>query len=163
MRKWIATAVLLGLLAGGLWWWRAHRPLDYRPVTDARVSQIHADSTLKDGIEFLQQGGAYADRDPSQKGLDEQLVLPLLERLRSELGHRPQAVLMDDDPTIAGLMTLRLPNNPEQVEKLKQFFSEADAEFDGVILHQYGHHWMHFDFVSAENAAVMEIDNWEVE
>ena len=151
MRKWIITALIMALLAGA---YMLSRPrIDFRDFADKVVEQDWLVNLKKvDAIEFLDGGGHFADHEASRgKDLDKNIVRPLVNRLKTD-AQLEVIALIDQQPNQAISMAARLPEDRERLLLVKRIIKEADDAFPGVILRQYGYHWMYFEVLDEMTA-----------
>ncbi len=151
MRRWIIAALGIALLGG---WFVLSRPKhDFRAISDKIVEQDWLVNLKKvDAIEFLNGGGHFADHEASQGAdLDKNVVRPLVERLKNE-AQLEVIALIDQIPDRAMSMAARLPEDRESLLLVKRIIREADAAFPGVIMRQYGYHWMYFSVLDEKTA-----------
>lgn len=151
MRKWIITALIVALLAG---WYMLSRPrVDFRAMADKAVEQDWMVNLKKvDAIAFLNGGGHFADNEIGRgEDLDKNIVLPLVNRLKKDAQVEVMA-LIDQQPDQAFSMVARLPEEHERLLLVKRIIKEADDAFPGVLLRQYGYHWMYFSVLDEPTA-----------
>ncbi|MFO1005859.1 MAG: hypothetical protein U0929_07870 [Planctomycetaceae bacterium] len=151
MQRWIIAVLIAALFVG---WYLLSRPThDFRAISDKIVEQDWMVNLKKvDAIEFLNGGGHFADHDASQGAdLDKNVVRPLVERLKSE-GQLEVIALIDQIPDRAFSMAARLPEDRERLLLIKRIVREADEAFPGVIMRQYGYHWMYFTVLDEKTA-----------
>lgn len=163
MQRWqVVTGIIL--VVGVLGFLFRPEPVpDLRPVTDKQVNDWMANFEQKDGIEFLEQGGSYADRNRPGGSFDRELVLPLLQRIQQETGQKSVALLMKENPKFAGAIAVSIPDDEATRKRLQTIFFETDEQFAGLILRQYGDDWMHFEIMDEEFAKASKLENWNVE
>lgn len=161
MNRWwiIGAAVLLSGLALYYYFWTP--PLQPLPETDTQVNYWIQQFDKTNAIEFLENGGLFMNARVRDGKLDEEVVLPLLKRIKEETGIEPLASLMPDSNKIAGMMLVNLPADPAKLERLKQIFVEADDAYEGPILRNYGDLWMHFELMDPTLAKMNNMSNWD--
>lgn len=163
MKRWKIIGGILLLVVGLGFLFPPNFVPDLRPLTDGEVQMWMEESEQQDAIEFLEQGGRYADREYASQQLDEKVVMPLLQRLRDEVGQESIALLMEQNPRYASAMAVKLPSDEARRLQLQSIFIEADEAFSGIILRQYGHTWMHFEIADEAFAQASNLENWHVE
>ena len=160
----VAGAVcLVGLI---VYWFflRGPKPLaELQDVTDARIDDWVKTYSQQDAIEFLEKGGKFADKNPLVVGMDREVVLPFLKRLADETHNRAIVLLYKENPKIAGAAAVPIPSDSSALKQLKSFMAREDKAYEGVILRQYGRHWMYLDFMDPKTARASRIENWDVE
>ncbi len=157
MRKWIIVVLVAAALLGGYYWSRPR--FDFRAIADRQIEQDWMVNLKKvDAIEFLNGGGYYADIEPNKDlKMDKNVVRPLVERLKKD-GRLEVLALIDEVPDRAVVITARLPEDREQLLLVKRIVKEADDAFPGVILRQYGYHWMYFAVLDEQTAREMHAE-----
>lgn len=157
MPRWIIAVLVIALLTG---WYVLSRPkFDFRAISDKQVEQDWLVNLKKvNAIEFLNGGGHFADHEASQGvDLDKNVVRPLVERLQSD-GQLEVIALIDEIPDRAFSMAARLPEDRERLLLVKRIVREADEAFPGVIMRQYGYHWMYFSVLDEQTAKEMHAE-----
>ncbi len=135
-----------------LCFWSVGCSPDIKQVADELVT----DDFLKKGtqvaaIPFFEKGGHYFDDDATTK-VDREIVLPLLQKLDT-VSRTPQWVVPDErDPKRAFAVLIELPNDKSVVDTMAKAVEEADAQFDGMIMQQWGHRWLSIDLIDKESA-----------
>jgi hypothetical protein len=136
---------------------------DIKQVADAMVT----DDFLKKGtqvaaIPFFEQGGRYFDEDASTK-VDREIVLPLLQKLYAT-SHTQQWVVPDErDPKQAFAVLIELPADEAVVDAMAKAVEAADAQFDGMIVQQWGHRWLSIDLMDKETMEFFKKTDPELE
>lgn len=160
----VAGAVCLAGLLVSWFFLRAPKPrVDLKEVTDARIDDWIKTYPQQDAIEFLEKGGKFSDKNPQLVGMDREVVLPFLKRLADETHNRAIVLLYKENPKIAGAAAVPMPSDSSALKDLKSFMVREDKAYDGVILRQYGRHWMYLDFMDPKTARASRLENWDVE
>ena len=151
MRKPLLVALVAAVLVG--WYFLARPRFDFKAITDKQVEQDWIVNLKKvDAIEFLNGGGHYADIEPVEDlEMDQKVVRPLVERLKKDARLEVFA-LIDQIPDRAFAFAARLPEDHSQRLLIKRIVKEADDAFPGVILRNYGYHWMYFSVLDETTA-----------
>lgn len=125
---------------------------DIKEVAD----QMVANDYLKSGnhvaaIPFFEGGGHYYDQDDSTHA-DHDVILPLLKRLHAAQSMN-QWVVPDPQQRLRAIAVLiELPKDQAQVDALARIVEQADAQFEGMILQQWGHQWLSIDLIDKASA-----------
>ena len=131
--------------------------LDGPAMFDLEVQQNYfANYDQTDAIEFLTDGGIYVDRDePGEQKLDRPHILPLLQKLKTELSMAPIAVVSRDDEKLALAIVAKLPEAVTRAD-VEALLLKAQDTFPGEILQQWGYEWLSIDFLSDQD--IKELD-----
>jgi len=156
------------LLCLGLVFWLQHSPQEAPPIPtmddiDRKIVELQVKFGAKPAHDFFADDGIFMNGAFQGQNLDERVIQPLVERIRSETELVPLAVLFPENPKRAGAMVVPLPQAKAELHALQTIFIESDHAFDGVILRAYGNHWMQFELMDAATAQASEIENWDIE
>jgi hypothetical protein len=115
---------------------------DYKQYADDRVREQLSDRFEKrEAIPFFEDHGKFFDRDDTTT-VDRDVILPLLKRL-AEVDPTEQWVILKpflQDSAVA--LVVRLPKSAKTVDRMAQAVQEADDEYSGFIIQQWGHEWL---------------------
>lgn len=123
-----------------------------------QADQMVVDDFLKQGtqvnaIPFFLNKGRYFDQATSDPtSVDQQVVLPMLKDLHALCPLKQWVIPDKSNPKLAFAVLVELPDDSAQVDAMAQIVEAADAKFDGMILQQWGHHWLSVDLVDSETA-----------
>jgi S-DNA-T family DNA segregation ATPase FtsK/SpoIIIE len=114
IRRPLLLAWLAGLLAAGVpWWWHRRRRAKLRVLRavdrwgdDAAAADL--DGTRLQRVEVTPDGRQWSARVLLPKGQTLKDVLDRIPRLESALGLRPRAIRVEEDPTLARRVILRV-------------------------------------------------------
>jgi hypothetical protein len=143
MKRWFTLLVIgLVLCATGC----GGKP-DYKRIADERVQDLLFDKyDRREAIPFFEESGQFFDTDATTS-VDREVVLPLLRRL-AEIDRTEQWVMLKPGMTDAALALLvKLPGDPEVVERMAEVVQEADDGYSGFIIQQWGYNWLQMALV----------------
>lgn len=158
-----AVPTARGSALGRSWWWLlAALALsgcsleDPKADLDDLVDRIWMeDWEHQDAIEFLEKGGhCYNDGlEGRTPGVDRDLLLPFLKRIKEENQADPVAILDENDSNWAWAIVIRLPDNSADRKAISRATREMDEKFPGTVDEEWGHEWL----------SITLLDPWEVE
>ena len=158
MRSFVSLCLGMVLCAAG-----CSRDPDWKEVGDDNIREnLFATHERREAIPFFEEKGRYFDMDASTT-VDRDVVLPLLKRL-SEVASTEQWVMIR--PTAedwAGALVIALPENTHTVDRMAQVVQEADEQFPGFIVQQWGHEWLAIDFVNQETYEFLKKSNPDID
>lgn len=137
--------------------WPKPRPMPTRDplaVFDTQVErEFPARFHQEDGLEFFRRGGRYCDF-PEFAPYDQPYVLPLLERLSARFSFKWTVVAERHDLDSALSVYARIPDelNPRDIQSALSE-EQANPNFKGDILQQWGHRYISLDFLTPEEVA----------
>jgi len=127
--------------------------IDLEELVDRRVDEEWMQPGMYvDAGPFFEEGGHYYDHPEMEDRpqLDEQHIIPLLTELREEFD-LPQYVVLDDQtPGVAWAVVMKLPPGSGARQALHEFLDNADKQFPGMILQEWGQEWLSIDFLNEE-------------
>ncbi|RLS57506.1 MAG: hypothetical protein DWH91_04265 [Planctomycetota bacterium] len=120
------------------------------------ADQMVANDYLKSGshvaaIPFFEGGGHFYDQDASTH-VDREVILPLLKKLHAAQSTDQWVVPDPQQKRQAIAVLIELPKDQAQVDALAQIVEQADAQFEGMILQQWGHQWLSIDLIDKASA-----------
>jgi len=120
---------------------------DYKRIADDRVQELLFDKyDRREAIPFFEERGQFFDVDATTS-VDRDVVLPLLQRL-AEVDRTEQWVMLKPGKTDAALALLvKLPDDPDVVDRMAEVVQEADDGFSGFIVQQWGYDWLQMALV----------------
>lgn len=127
---------------------------DYAAEVDARVTREWMQPGLYfDALEYFEKGGRYYSgaEMPGKPDLDREAIVPFLKDLKEKFGQEQYAIVLEGDDYAWGIV-MRLPTNPENRRRFEEYLEEVRATFPGMILEEWGHEWISFDFLDEEEA-----------
>lgn len=128
--------VLLSLVLSG-----CGKP-DYKQIADDRVRDLLLDKFEKrEAIPFFEQQGKFFDVQ-RETTVDRDVILPLLKRL-AEVDRTEQWVMLHPGQTNTAIaLMVRLPEDKGRVDRMAQRVQEADEQYAGMIVQQWGYEWL---------------------
>ena len=152
----VASALLLTLCVG------CGSGYDEKATLDAQIADKWiAGRQLHDAVEYFQAGGLFVDSgEPEDAPVDQPIVLPLVQKLKGEL-HLEVYVVLDKSNEAFALIA-KLPEDEAEHQQIRDTLNEANEEFVGTIMHNWGNQWVSIDFLNAmesqfiKDAGVME-------
>jgi hypothetical protein len=136
---------------------------DYKQIADDRVQNLLFDKYEKcEAIPFFERQGKFFDVDATTT-VDRDVILPLLKRL-TEVEQTEQWVMLkpgESDTAIA--LLVRLPDDPDTEERMAQAVQEADDQYSGFIIQQWGHEWLGMALVDQAGYEFLKKANPNVE
>jgi len=154
----IGLAVLCGLIAIGFW---LFPKADYAAMADDNVAERWIPGREQvDAIPFFEAGGNFIDFDDelSDGSIDSNVVLPLIQRLTSEANMHWTVLLDEKRKGQAFAILAKLPTDSADLKSMDRIIAEQEAQFDGKFIEQRGYEWLSFEFLSAEDVAILEGD-----
>ncbi len=132
---------------------------DLQKIADQHVQRHFFDKHEKrEAISFLENHGQFFDIDPSTH-VDRDVVLPLLKRLK-EVAETPQwAIMRPEKKNSAYAMVVGLPKDPQLVDRMAEAVQQADDNYSGFILQQWGHEWLVFDVIDKQAYEFLKKNN----
>lgn len=136
---------------------------DYKEIADEHVRKNLLDTHQKrQAIAFFEQQGQFFDVDGTTT-VDRDVVLPLLKQL-DEIAQTEQWVMLwPEDKDRAGALLIALPENPQTIDRMARAVQEADDQFSGLILQQWGHEWLVIHLVNKETYEFLKQADPEVD
>jgi hypothetical protein len=125
---------------------------DYQELGDEHVRQdLLGKLERREAIPFFEASGRFFDLD-DETTVDRDVVLPLLKRLKQVAPTDQWAVLRPNGSDWALALVVRLPRDAAVVQQMVQAVRQADEQYPGRILQQWGHEWLSVDFVDQAGA-----------
>ena len=123
---------------------------DFKAMADQLVETRLLDNHEKrEAIPFFEGGGRFFDNNETTT-VDKDVVLPLLKKLHEVVPTEQWAVLRLDKEDRALAVLIELPPTPETVDRMAEVVEEADANYSGFILQQWGHDWLKISLIDKE-------------
>ncbi len=123
---------------------------DFKAIADRLVETKLLDNHEKcEAIPFFEGGGRFYDNNETTT-VDRDVVLPLLKRLHEVDPTEQWAVLRSDKKDRALALVIELPRTPETVDRMAEVVEQADANYSGFILQQWGHDWLKISLIDKE-------------
>lgn len=120
---------------------------DLMGVADRNVETlVQAHHEMREAIPFLETGGRFFDFDQTTT-VDRTIVLPMLKSIR-EIAVTEQLVLLrpEERDWAFGLL-VKLPHDAATVDRMARAVEDADAQFPGLILQQWGREWLMMNLI----------------
>jgi len=154
MRCFASVCLGLMLCAAG-----CSRDPDWKEVGDDNIREnLFSTHERREAIPFFEEKGRYFDVDTSTT-VDRDVVLPLLKRLNEVASTEQWALIRPKHDDWAGALVIGLPDNPQTVDRMAQVVQEADDQFPGFIVQQWGHEWLAIDFLDQETYEFLKKSN----
>ncbi len=117
---------------------------DWKKFGDEDVQKrLLSNHEKKEAIPFFEQNGYYYDSDPDEKTtVDRDIIVPLLRRLKEIAPTDQWIMLRHDDKNWAHALLIELPGDSATIDRMAAAVQEADDQFSGFILQQWGHEWL---------------------
>ena len=138
-----AVALLVGCSTGG---GKSLPNPDPKAAIDQSVEEDIVELQERPAVDFLARGGKhYDDADRPGSTVDKDVLLPLCQRLASEFKLQPIAIV---DESEAGEyiyeIIVKLPGDAVARGEIRAAITQADADFQGRIVTEWGHKWLAF-------------------
>lgn len=133
-------AMLAALLLTGCW---AFDLGDTKAEHDDYVEESIRVTEQRKAVDFLSSGGVYFDADDDVIKADQEIVLPLCQRLQSEFKLEPLILVeTDDEQEYAYDLVVKVPADAVVRNSIQTAIQEADSRFEGSIETEWGHKWL---------------------
>lgn len=121
---------------------------DNKASLDAQIeAEWFENRQLADAVSFFENGGVYEDSgEPGDPAIDQPTVLPLVRQLRDTLELDVQVVI--EEPGEAFALLIAIPKDESKHQQIRDMLNQADEEFFGVVMHNWGHRWISLDFLN---------------
>jgi len=115
---------------------------DLRAVGDRHVRKDLLDKHQKEAaIPFFEKHGRFFDMD-DKSHVDQEIVLPMLKRLQTITPAEQWVMLKPNKKNAAYALLVKLPGDRRVEDQMAEAIQEADDNFPGLILQQWGHEWL---------------------
>lgn len=160
--KWVFRIAFYGASAALLFAAAGCRQ-DLQDMADQHVRKDMLDKHEKlEAIPFLEQRGHFFDIDPTTH-VDRDVVVPLLKRLK-ELAPTPQwAMLKPKKKDAAYAVLIGLPKDPRLVDGMADAVQQADDNFSGFILQQWGREWLLINLIDEQSYEALKKVNPDID
>jgi hypothetical protein len=136
---------------------------DWKEVGDDNVRDgLFTTHERREAIPFFEQQGRYFDMDDSTT-VDRDVVLPLLKRLNEVAPTEQWAVIHPKQDDLAAMLVVALPSDEQTVEEMAKIVEEADANYPGFIVQQWGHEWLAMNFLDKQTYDFLKKSNPEMD
>lgn len=144
--------LLAAAIAGLVWFFRPAQP-DFLKWFDHTVDHEWRPVYLSvEAIAHLQSGKPYQfDPDFDEVDYDQSFLLPLLMRLRDEVGIHWEGLAYPDEPERLYAVIGLLPAERSARGRIEAILKEEDEKFAGAIFDQWGHRWLGLDYYSPDD------------
>jgi hypothetical protein len=158
MTRWFVVVYLgLALSAAG-----CGKP-DHKQIADDRVRNLLFDKFEKrEAIPFFEQQGKFVDIDATTT-VDRDVVLPLLKRLSEVQPTEQWVMLKPGQADTAVALLVRLPEDPETEDRMAEVVQQADDQYSGFIIQQWGYEWLGMALVDQTGFEFLKKVNPDVE
>lgn len=131
---------------------------DFKKIADGRVHDLFGKFKKSDAITFFEKQGKFFDVE-SDTTVDKDVVLPLLKRLQ-EVNKTEQSVLLKPEhDDIALALFVQLPNEKDTVDRMAKVVEDADNQYTGFIMQQWGREWLGLAFIDQKVYEVLKKSN----
>jgi hypothetical protein len=132
---------------------------DLKQIADSRVRNMLLTRYQKtEAIPFLEQQGKLFDAE-AMETVDRDVVLPLLQRLQ-EVDHTEQWVMLRPGKTDSGFaLLIQLPADIKIVDRMAEAIEQADDQFSGFIVQQWGQEWLALGLMDQGTYDIMKKSN----
>jgi hypothetical protein len=103
-----------------------------------------------EALPFFENQGRYFDRDNTTH-VDRDVVVPLLKRLGTIARTEQWVMLRPDRKDSAYALLVKLPSDRRVEDQMAEAVQEADDNFPGLILQQWGHEWLLMDRIDEKS------------
>lgn len=100
----------------------------------------------REAIPFFEKQGRFFDIDDTTH-VDHEVVVPLLKRLNAIAATEQWVILRPERKNSAYAVLIGLPGDPHVVDQMAEAVQQADDNFSGFILQQWGHEWLLIDLI----------------
>src|ERR1700722_1518248 len=124
---------------------------DLKAMGDQHVHKDLLDKHEKEAtIPFFEKQGRFFDMDDSTH-VDQEIVLPLLKRLQTIAPTEQWVMLRPNKKNAAYALLVKLPGDRRIEDQMAGAIQEADDNFPGLILQQWGHEWLLMDLIDQKS------------
>jgi hypothetical protein len=124
---------------------------DFKAIADQHVRKdMFTKHEKREALPFFEKHGKFYDLDGTTH-VDQDVVVPLLKRL-NEIAATEQWVLLRPKKTnSAYVLLIELPQDPNMVDQMAEAVQQADDNFSGFILQQWGHEWLAMNLIDQKS------------
>jgi hypothetical protein len=124
---------------------------DLKAMGDQHVHKDLLDKQQKEpAIPFFEKHGQLFDTDDTSH-VDQEIVLPLLKRLQTIAPAEQWVMLRPNKKNAAYALLVKLPGDRRVEDQMAEAIQEADDNFPGLILQQWGHEWLLMDLIDQKS------------
>jgi len=124
---------------------------DFKEMGDQHVRKDMFDKHQKqEALAFFEKKGRFFDADDTTH-VDHEIVIPLLQRLHTIAPTEQWVMLRPERKNSAYALLVKLPGDPQIVDQMAEAVQEADDNFSGLILQQWGHEWLLMDLIDQKS------------
>jgi hypothetical protein len=136
---------------------------DIQDVADQHVQRDLLDRHEKRAaLTFFEQKGQFFDVDANSH-VDREIVVPLLKRIKELAPTEQWAMLRPEKQNSAYAMLVKLPKDRKVVDQIAEAVQEADDNFPGLILQQWGREWLLFDLIDQQAYETLKKSNPDID
>jgi hypothetical protein len=124
---------------------------DLKAMGDQHVRRDMLDKHKKqEALEFFAKNGRFFDTDNTTH-VDRDVVVPLLKRLQSIAPTEQWVMLRPERKNSAYAVLVQLPGDAQIQDQMAEAIQQADDNFSGFILQQWGHEWLAMDLIDQKS------------
>lgn len=124
---------------------------DLKAMGDRHVQKDLLDKHQKEpAIPFFEKQGRLFDQDDTTH-VDQEIVLPLLKRLQTIAPSEQWVMLRPNKKNAAYALLVKLPGDRRVEDRMAEAIQQADDNFPGLILQQWGHEWLLMDLIDQKS------------
>jgi hypothetical protein len=136
---------------------------DIQGIADQHVRADMLDKHDKrEALPFFEQHGHFFDAD-STTHVDNEVVVPLLKRLQELAATEQWVMLRPEKKSSAYAVLIKLPPDPQLVDRMAEAVQDADDKFSGFILQQWGHEWLLIDLLDQQAYEFLKKTNPDID
>ncbi len=136
---------------------------DIQQIADQHVRADMLDKHDKcEALQFFDQHGQFFDADRTTH-VDKDVVVPLLKRLKELAATEQWAMLRPEKKNSAYAVLIKLPPDPQLVDRMAEAVQDADDKFSGFILQQWGREWLLIDLVDQQAYEFLKKTNPDID
>ena len=138
-------------------WMSGCRP-DFKRIADEHVRANLLENEKREAISFFEQQGRLFEVDETGR-VDQQIVLPMLRRLNDVAPTEQWVLMKSENENSAMAVLVELPGDAATVDRMAEVVQEADEEFSGFILQQWGHNWLVMSLIDQKSYEILKKSN----
>ena len=136
---------------------------DIQEIADQHVRADMLDKHDKcEALPFFQQHGQFFDADTTTH-VDNEVVVPLLKRLKELALTEQWVMLRPEKKNSAYAVLIKLPQDPQLLDRMAEAVQDADDKFSGFILQQWGREWLLLDLIDQQAYEFLKKTNPDID
>jgi hypothetical protein len=116
----------------------------------------------QEALPFFEKQGRFYDLDGTTH-VDHEVVVPLLKRLNEIASTEQWVMLRSKKRDSAYAVVIGLPEDPHVVDQMAEAVQQADDNFSGFIVQQWGHQWLVIDLIDQQAYELLKKSRPEID